>query len=88
MLQYGTVTVDPPLVLAPMAGITDRQFRLILRRIGGVGLVTMEFISSEALTRGNRGSVMAGPPRSRRRVARRGGQDGRLDQVGHHRQPG
>jgi len=36
-----------------MAGITDRQFRLILRRTGGVGLVTMEFISSEALTRGN-----------------------------------
>jgi nifR3 family TIM-barrel protein len=37
-----------------MAGVTDRQFRLILRRLGGVGLVTMEFISSEALTRGNR----------------------------------
>jgi nifR3 family TIM-barrel protein len=35
-----------------MAGITDHQFRLVLRRIGGVGLVTMEFISSEALTRG------------------------------------
>src|SRR4030095_9563831 len=40
----------------PMAGITDRQFRLILRRIGGVGLVTMEFISSEALVRGNKRS--------------------------------
>ena len=45
---------DPALVLAPMAGVTDRQFRLILRRVGGIGLVTMEFISSEALTRGNR----------------------------------
>jgi len=54
MLRYGLVDLDPPLVLAPMAGITDRQFRLILRRIGGVGLVTMEFISSEALARGNR----------------------------------
>lgn len=53
MVRYGTVAFDPPLVLAPMAGITDRQFRLILRRIGGVGLVTMEFISSEALVRGN-----------------------------------
>ncbi len=53
VLRYGSVVVDPPLVLAPMAGITDRQFRLVLRRIGGVGLVTMEFISSEALVRGN-----------------------------------
>ncbi len=51
MLRYGTVTIEPNTVLAPMAGITDRQFRLVLRRIGGVGLVTMEFISSEALVR-------------------------------------
>ena len=51
VLRYGRIIVDPPLVLAPMAGITDRQFRLVLRRIGGVGLVTMEFISSEALVR-------------------------------------
>ncbi|MDX1388826.1 MAG: tRNA dihydrouridine synthase DusB, partial [Acidobacteriota bacterium] len=48
------LSIDPPLVLAPMAGITDRQFRLVLRRLGGVGLVTMEFISSEALARGDR----------------------------------
>jgi len=52
-VRYGSVTIDPPLVLAPMAGITDRQFRLILRRLGGVGLVTMEFVSSEALVRRN-----------------------------------
>jgi tRNA-dihydrouridine synthase B len=57
-MRYGPVPVDPPLVLAPMAGITDRQFRLILRRIGGAGLVTMEFVSSEAIVRGN--------PRTRR----------------------
>jgi nifR3 family TIM-barrel protein len=53
VMRLGSVVVDPPLVLAPMAGVTDRQFRLILRRVGGVGLVTMEFISSEALVRGN-----------------------------------
>jgi tRNA-dihydrouridine synthase B len=53
VLRLGPVPVDPPLVLAPMAGITDHLYRLMLRRIGGVGLVTMEFISSEAITRGN-----------------------------------
>ena len=58
VLRYGSIALDPPLVLAPMAGITDRQFRLVLRRIGGVGLVTMEFVSSEAIVRGN--------PRTRR----------------------
>ena len=48
------VTIDPPLFLAPMAGVTDRDFRLIVRRIGNVGLVSMEFISSRAIVDGNR----------------------------------
>jgi nifR3 family TIM-barrel protein len=47
------VSIDPPLVLAPMAGITDMTYRLLLRQLGGIGLVTMEFVSSEGLTRGN-----------------------------------
>jgi tRNA-dihydrouridine synthase B len=51
--HIGSIRVDPPLILAPMAGITDQYFRRILKRIGGVGLVSMEFISSEALTRGS-----------------------------------
>jgi len=50
--QIGPVTIDPPLVLAPMAGITDSPFRRMIRSLGGCGLVTMEFISSEAVTRG------------------------------------
>ncbi len=53
MMRIGRVALEQPLILAPMAGITDQYFRLILKRIGGVGLVTMEFISSEALVRGN-----------------------------------
>ena len=53
MLRLGPVTVDPPLFLAPMAGVTDRDFRLLVRRIGGVGLVAMEFISSKAIVPGN-----------------------------------
>ena len=51
MLRLGALSIDSPFVLAPMAGVTDRDFRLIVRRIGGVGLVTMEFIASRALVR-------------------------------------
>jgi len=50
------VVFNPPLLLAPMAGVTDRDFRLLVRRIGGVGVVTMEFISSRALVGGHRGA--------------------------------
>ena len=53
MLRLGTVEVDPPLLLAPMAGVTDRDFRLIVRRIGGVGIVAMEFVSSRAIVSKN-----------------------------------
>ncbi|MDA8016582.1 MAG: tRNA dihydrouridine synthase DusB [Thermoanaerobaculia bacterium] len=51
--RLGPVTVSPPTVLAPMAGVTDRDFRKIVKRIGGVGLVTMEFISSKMLMQGD-----------------------------------
>ncbi len=49
--RIGSLPVDPPLVLAPMAGITDSPFRRVIRELGGCGLVTMEFISSEAVVR-------------------------------------
>lgn len=54
MVQIGPHSIDPPLWLAPMAGVTDRDFRLIVRRIGGVGVVSMEFVSSKAIVQGNK----------------------------------
>lgn len=54
MLRLGELPIDPPLLLAPMAGVTDRDFRLILRRIGGIGLVAVEFVSSKAWLQGDR----------------------------------
>lgn len=51
-LTIGGVRLATPTLLAPMAGITDRHFRLLIRRLGGCGLVSMEFVSSEAVTRG------------------------------------
>lgn len=49
--SVGPVRIDPPCVLAPMESITDRDFRRIIRGLGGCGLAVTEFVSSEALTR-------------------------------------
>lgn len=54
------IPIDPPLILSPMAGVTDYTFRRLIKRRGGVGLVVSEFISVEGLTRGN--------PKSRRQM--------------------
>ncbi len=45
------IDIDPPLVLSPMAGVTDFSFRRLLKRRGGVGLTVSEFISVEGMTR-------------------------------------
>ena len=47
------VEINPPLVLSPMAGVTDISFRRLLKRRGGIGLTVSEFISVEGLTRDN-----------------------------------
>ena len=47
------IPIDPPLILSPMAGVTDYTFRRLIKRRGGVGLVVSEFISVEGLTRHN-----------------------------------
>lgn len=51
MLKIGNLEVDPPLILAPMEGLTDSPTRRIIRSLGGCGLVVTEFISSEGLLR-------------------------------------
>lgn len=39
------LALDPPVILAPMSGVTDRPFRQLVRRLGG-GLVVSEMIAS------------------------------------------
>jgi tRNA-dihydrouridine synthase B len=45
------VVIDPPLVLAPIAGHTDTLFRQVIKGFGGCGLVVSELVSTEGMTR-------------------------------------
>ncbi|AKJ64884.1 tRNA dihydrouridine synthase [Kiritimatiella glycovorans] len=55
-LQFGTVTADPPVFLAPMAGYTDPVFRAICREYGA-GAVVSELASAEGFVRGSGGTA-------------------------------
>ncbi|HET6603552.1 MAG TPA: tRNA dihydrouridine synthase DusB [Xanthomonadaceae bacterium] len=45
-MHIGPYRIDPPLALAPMAGVTDKPFRMLCRRLGA-GLCTSEMTSSD-----------------------------------------
>jgi nifR3 family TIM-barrel protein len=47
-LQYGDIAIATPVVLAPMAGITNTAFRRLCREYGG-GLYVSEMVTSRAL---------------------------------------
>ena len=47
-LQYGKIAITTPVVLAPMAGITNTAFRRLCREFGG-GLYVSEMVTSRAL---------------------------------------
>ena len=52
-LAIGPLTVAPPIVLAPMAGVTNAPFRTLCRRFGA-GLYVSEMITARALVEGDR----------------------------------
>ncbi len=52
-LKIGPIRVWPPLVLAPMSGVTNRTMRALYRPFG-LGLTVTEFVSSNALKYGSR----------------------------------
>ena len=47
-LKIGPLAVDSPVVLAPMAGVTNAAFRALCREFGG-GLYVSEMVSARAL---------------------------------------
>lgn len=55
-IKVGPVTIDSPVILAPMTGVTDLPFRRLVRRFGS-GLNVTEMIASPAAIRETRQSV-------------------------------
>ena len=51
-MQIGKLKIKNPVVLAPMAGITDYPFRMICKNFG-VGIVYTEFVSANGIIREN-----------------------------------
>jgi len=55
-VKVGDAVIDPPVVLAPMAGITNRAFRRLCRE-SGAGLYVSEMITSRALVERNEATM-------------------------------
>lgn len=48
-LKIGSVELENPYILAPMAGVTDLPFRLLCKEMGA-GLICMEMVSAKAIS--------------------------------------
>jgi len=57
VLRIGEISVWPPVVLAPMAGVTNPPFRSLCRAYGA-GLYVSEMITARALVEGNRKTLL------------------------------
>ncbi len=51
-MRVGPVVIDPPVLLAPMAAVTDLPFRTVAEELG-VGFTITEFLSAHALAVGD-----------------------------------
>ena len=52
-IQIGSVQLEDPVILAPMAGVSDLPFRRLVKRFG-TGMVVSEMIASQAMIRNSR----------------------------------
>ncbi len=71
-MQIGPYTLPNNLILAPMAGVTDRPFRQLCRRLGA-GMAVSEMVSSN--------SLLWGSEKTRRRADHHGESDPRSVQI-------
>ncbi len=51
-MRIGPITVETPVILAPMAAVTDLPFRTVAEELG-VGFTITEFLSAHALSVGD-----------------------------------
>ncbi|MAZ43774.1 MAG: tRNA dihydrouridine synthase DusB [Legionellales bacterium] len=51
-ISVGKHTINPPIILAPMAGVTDRPFRQLCRQLGA-GLAVSEMVGANSLLHGS-----------------------------------
>ena len=51
-MQIGNLTIDTPVLLAPMAGVSDYPFRIICKEMGA-SIVYSEFVSADGIIREN-----------------------------------
>jgi nifR3 family TIM-barrel protein len=49
MLRIGSLALKSRLLLSPLAGYTNLPFRLLLRRLGGLGLATTDLVNARSL---------------------------------------
>ncbi|MFQ6792733.1 MAG: tRNA dihydrouridine synthase DusB [Thomasclavelia sp.] len=56
MFKIGNIEIETPVVMAPMAGITNMAFRKIIKEFGA-GLVYSEMVSDKALCYGNEKTI-------------------------------
>jgi tRNA-dihydrouridine synthase B len=54
-IQIRDLRIDPPLLLAPMAGLTHSAFRQIIFGFGGIGLLSTEMLGAKRLPTENPG---------------------------------
>ena len=52
-MKIGSINIDSPVFLAPMAGVTDYAFRILCKEMGA-GVVYSEFVSADGIIRENK----------------------------------